>query len=148
MSSSSESQLKVVLMGPNSVAPARASDGAAGYDLYSTRFVIIPAGETRAINTGIQIALPPGTYGRIAPRSNLALYDNVHVVGGVIDPDYRGEICVILANNHRDEAYSVKARQRIAQLIIEKIELPTVCVVDSLFPTERGSGGFGSTGSF
>ena len=97
------------------------------------------------IHTEIAIAVPEGYYGRIAPRSGLALQCGIDVGGGVIDADYRGEVGVILFN-HSDEDYHVKQGDRIAQLILEKIICPAIEQVDQLDETQRQTGGFGSTG--
>ena len=133
-------------------APILGSNGAAGYDLYAhiTTDVTVPAGERRLIATGISLAIPHGYYGRIAPRSGLALNHGIDVLAGVIDSDYRGEIGVILLNTGRT-SYKVRPHERIAQIIFERCynvdwrELAgTDFGVDS---SGRGSGGFGSTGS-
>jgi dUTP pyrophosphatase len=97
------------------------------------------------IKTDIAIQVPKGHYGRVAPRSSLAWKDFVDVGAGVIDEDYRGEVKVVLYN-HGESLFHVKMGDRIAQLIIEKISYPEVKEVETLEETERGSGGFGSTG--
>jgi dUTP pyrophosphatase len=145
---SSSPELQVVLLKPNSIAPTRQSPGAAGYDLHAAEEVTIAPGERALVKTGLQIAVPVGTYGRIAPRSSLALRNAIDVGAGVIDSDYRGEVGVLLFNLSRDPeaSFTVHVGDRIAQLILEKIETPPVRVVTSLTATERGAGGFGSTG--
>jgi len=105
----------------------------------------VPPGELVCVPTGIAIKLPPGTYGRVAPRSGVTVKYNIHVGAGVIDPDYTGEIKVVLCNNGRDPVTFNKL-DRIAQLILEKVEIVEVKEVDDLRMTHRGSGGFGSTG--
>ena len=97
------------------------------------------------MKTGISVAIPEGCYGRIAPRSGLAVKRFIDVGAGVIDADYRGEIGVVLFN-HSDEDFVVKPGDRIAQLILEKIETPTVKEAEELPDTKRGTDGFGSTG--
>lgn len=97
------------------------------------------------VPTGISVAIPPGYYGRIAPRSGLALKNSIDVGAGVIDGDYRGKVGVILFN-FDDQPFVISAGDRIAQLILEKYAEAPVEVVDTLPPTTRGSGGFGSTG--
>jgi dUTP pyrophosphatase len=129
-------------------APFKASEGAAGYDLFSAgRYTVEPRGR-QIISTGIAIHMPPGVYGRIAERSSLGA-NGIKVNGGVIDPDYRGEIKVIL-ENLSNIPYSVNPGDRIAQLILEKYVSVPVKVVSKLADifgsTERGEGGFGSTG--
>jgi len=98
------------------------------------------------IPIGIAIKMPDGVYGRVAPRSGLAVKKGIHVGAGVIDPDYRGEIHVLLFNNGK-EPFEISIGDRIAQLILEKFEFHEILLVDSLSnETDRGSGGFGSTG--
>ncbi len=141
-----EAKLRVKLE-EGATAPRRTSEGAAGYDLYAYN----PDGrplflEKRLmVRTGCSVAIPPGYYGRIAERSSLAWKYGVSVGGGVIDCDYRGEVKVILSKDN-DMFFSVRHGDRIAQLILEKISTPEVEVVESLDDTERGEGGFGSTG--
>lgn len=125
--------------------PARGSAGAAGYDLSSAEATIVPAGTRQLVPTGLSIALPPGVYGRVAPRSGLAAKRAVDVGAGVIDGDYRGEVNVLLVNGG-DGDLVVGVGDRIAQLILEKFEVAAVVEVDELDLTERGAGGFGSTG--
>ena len=118
--------------------------GAAGYDLYSAQGVTIEPHRSQAFDTGIAISLPPDTYGQIASRSSLALL-GIAAVGGVIDRDFRSSINVVLFN-HGTVDYKVCAGDRIAQLIIHRICHPHWMEVDTLEPTVRGSGAFGSTG--
>lgn len=118
---------------------------AAGYDAYATSNVAIPPGGRALISTGLKIAAPSGTYIRIAPRSGLAWKHGIQTGAGVVDEDYRGEIKVLLFN-HGAEEFQVNKGDRVAQLIFEKIVTPELMVVPSLDDTERGEGGFGSTG--
>lgn len=97
------------------------------------------------ISTGLSLTVEDGCYGRIAPRSGLAAKHHIDVGAGVIDSDYSGEVMVLLFN-HSEVAYTVKAGDRIAQLIIEKISQPCVVEVDTLPASGRGNHGFGSTG--
>lgn len=97
------------------------------------------------ISSGLAIAVPEGHYGRMAPRSGLAVKKFIDVGAGVIDCDYRGEIKILLFN-FSDEDFEVKKGERIAQLIIEKIAMPVLKEVENLEETDRGEGGFGSTG--
>lgn len=139
--------LKVKLLYPDSEIPTRGSKFAAGYDLYSYNndIIIIPPNSRALVKTGIAITVPHGTYGRIAPRSGLSLKNNIDTGGGVIDEDYGGEVGVILIN-HGTEPFIVTKGDRIAQLIIEKIEMIDILTVDELDKFDRGTGGFGSTG--
>jgi dUTP pyrophosphatase len=128
--------------------PTHGSEGAAGYDLYAFDSIVIPAGENRLVPTKIKIHLPHGVYGRIAPRSSMSK-NNIEVGAGVIDPDYRGEIMVLLRNLN-SSSVTINKKDRIAQLILEQykiVPIKHVTSVDLLFgPTNRGEGGFGSTG--
>ena len=137
--------LRVVRLSEHAKLPHRASSAAAGYDLYSAVNMSIPGYGKANIFTDIQIAVPLGTYGRIAPRSGLAINHFLSCGAGVIDPDYRGNIGVVLFN-HGGDIFEVKRGDRIAQLVLEKIASPKVEEVVSLDETKRGSGGFGSTG--
>ena len=126
--------------------PCRSSEGAAGYDLYSVENQMIYAGGQSMIDVGIRMTVPPGTYGRIAPRSGLAVKHGIDVLAGVIDEDYQGDVKVILIN-HGDKDFQVSVGDRVAQLVIEKIATPEVKHVISFDEeTQRGDGGFGSTG--
>jgi dUTP pyrophosphatase len=143
--------LKIKLLSDNAEAPSYGSAHAAGMDLRAcfdgpAVAARIEPGERALIKTGIAVAIPPGHYGRIAPRSGLALKQGVDVLAGVIDEDYRGEIGVILLNTDIENPVMVKHGDRIAQLIIEKISRPVVTVVENLDESDRGAGGFGSTG--
>lgn len=120
----------------------------AGYDLYSKDVGVIPAHGKGIVKTGIAMALPRGTYGRIAPRSSVAWKNHIDVGAGVIDENYRGEIGIVLFN-HGYEDYEYEAGERVAQLIIETYHKPEVIVLgddEPLDTTDRGAGGFGSTG--
>ncbi|XP_030841499.1 probable deoxyuridine 5'-triphosphate nucleotidohydrolase [Strongylocentrotus purpuratus] len=127
-------------------APVRGSDHAAGFDLFSNKDMVVPAKDKASVPTDLQIALPKGCYGRIAPRSGLALKKFIDVGAGVIDRDYRGEVFVLLFN-FSDTNFEVKRGDRIAQLICEKIFMPTLVERETLEETKRGEGGFGSTGT-
>ena len=125
--------------------PARATPGSAGYDLASAVDAVIPSKGRLAVSTGIAIEIPQGTYGRIAPRSGLAYKFGIDVFAGVIDFDYRGEVKVILYNSGEDP-FVIKTGDRIAQLILEKIETPDVSLIVDMTNTDRGDRGFGSSG--
>ncbi|KAL8197949.1 hypothetical protein R6Q57_016476 [Mikania cordata] len=136
---------KVKKLSEKAVLPSRGSSLAAGYDLSSAIETKVPARGKALVPTDLSIAVPEGTYARIAPRSGLAWKHSIDVGAGVIDADYRGPVGVILFN-HSDVDFEMKAGDRIAQLIIEKIITPEVVEVDDLDSTVRGAGGFGSTG--
>ena len=130
----------------NSAAiPKRATKDAAGYDIASVEETVVPAKGRTVVKTGLSIAIPNGCYGRIAPRSGLAVKKFIDIGAGVIDADYRGEIGVVMFN-HSDEDLKVKQGDRIAQLILEKISTPEVKETVDLSSTVRGSQGFGSSG--
>jgi dUTP pyrophosphatase len=138
--------MEVKRLHSHAILPRRATAGSAGYDLFSTDAVTLGPGDLMCVPTGIAIRVPPGTYGRIAPRSGVTVKHNVHVGAGVIDEDYTGEIKVVLYNNGKNSV-EFSAFDRIAQLVLEKIEIAEVIEVQELSETNRGSGGFGSTGN-
>ena len=128
-------------------APEIKSAAAAGYDLKSPIDCVIEKENKKLILTDISIQIPKNSYGRIASRSGLSLKHFISVGGGVIDSDYRGNIGVILFN-HSKEDYTVKRGERIAQLIIEKLQPVQLIEVEQLESTSRNESGFGSTGRF
>ena len=138
--------LNVKRLVPNAVLPARGTPGAAGYDLYSTDGFIIMPGHRVVVTTGVAVELPSGTYGRIAPRSGLAVKHGIDVLAGVVDPDYTGEIKVVLVNTDLRRAFMIRPGYRIAQLILENYTSADVVEVPYVPETHRGDGGFGSTG--
>jgi dUTP pyrophosphatase len=127
------------------IIPRRATVGSVGYDLFSIEDVTVNPNELACVSTGIAVKLPIGTYGRVAPRSGFTVKYNTHVGAGVIDPDYTGEIKVVLYNVGKIPT-RIKAFERIAQLIVEKCSTPQVIEVSAITETLRGNGGFGSTG--
>ncbi|KAI3439635.1 Deoxyuridine 5'-triphosphate nucleotidohydrolase (dUTPase) [Psidium guajava] len=139
------SLLRVKKLSDKAVLPSRASPFSAGYDLSSAAETKVPARGKALVPTDLSIAIPEGTYARIAPRSGLAWKHSIDVGAGVIDADYRGPVGVILFN-HSDIDFAVNVGDRIAQLIIEKIMTPDVDEVEDLDSTLRGEDGFGSTG--
>lgn len=138
-------ELKFLRLHPAATLPTRGSEQSAGLDLYSIEAVTFAARARAAVRTGLAVAIPRGFYGRIAPRSGLAVKHGLDVLAGVIDSDYRGEIICALVNHGR-EAFTLEAGQRMAQLIIEAIITPVPVWVDSLDETARGAGSFSSTG--
>jgi dUTP pyrophosphatase len=129
----------------HAMMPQRGTEEAAGYDLTANETVVIKSGERSLVSTGIAITVPKNTYGRIAPRSGLAFKHGIDVLAGVIDRDYTGEVKVILLNTGTSD-FQVDIGDRIAQLVIEVIMLPSILQVDNLPETTRSSLGFGSTG--
>ncbi|MGV9713391.1 dUTP diphosphatase [Gordonia sp. NPDC003424] len=128
--------------------PTRAHPGDAGVDLHSTIDLELPAGRRQLVGTGIAIALPIGTVGLIHPRSGLAARAGLSIVNtpGTIDAGYRGEIKVCLINLDPSEPISIARGDRIAQLVVQRVELPEFVEVDELDDTSRGAGGYGSSG--
>lgn len=138
--------LRVSLLSPKAKVPTRGSSLAAGHDLYSIENVVLKARGRVVVSTGIAVAVPPGYYGRVAPRSGLAVKHGIDTAAGVIDADYRGELKVALFN-HSNEDYNITEGERVAQLIIEQIFIGDIQVAESLEDTDRGAGGFGSSGT-
>lgn len=142
-------QVKVLPHGEGIPLPKYMSDHAAGMDLYAAvdPEVIIPPGEWKLVPTGISIALPEGYEAQVRPRSGLALKQGVSILNtpGTVDADYRGEVGVILMN-HSKENLVIKRGDRIAQMIINKVERIVFEEVEELPSSDRGTGGFGSTG--
>ena len=130
---------------PRATLPTRGSSASAGLDLYSIEAVSLEPGQRAIVPTGLAVAIPQGFYGRLAPRSGLATRRGLDVLAGVIDADYRGEIGCLLFNAG-EEKIELAENSKICQLIVEKIITPLAAWADELGDTERGRGGFGSTG--
>ena len=139
--------LNVTRLIPSAILPTRSTPGSAGLDLFSTDNYVIMPGRRVVVSTGISVGLPPGTYGRIAPRSGLAVKHGLDTLAGVVDPDYTGEIKVVLQNLDSVQPVIIRPGYRIAQLILEKFETVETVEVPDLPATERGAEGFGSTGA-
>lgn len=137
--------IPVKLLTKTSIAPTKAHLYDAGWDLYSDVDLEILPGERKAVSTGIAMQIPIGYYGRIADRSGNAINFGIHVLGGVVDSAYRGELKAILINLS-SQPFQIKRGNRIAQLVIEAINMSSLLVVDELDSTERGGNGFGSSG--
>jgi len=138
---------KVALIHPNARLPTRATPLSAGMDLYSAIDSIIEPQSVGLVNTGIKISMDKGVYGRIAPRSSLSLR-YISIGAGVIDPDYIGEVIVVVFNNHPIDPFEIISGTRIAQLILEKIAYHDIIEVpldDPVFCGERNVG-FGASG--
>lgn len=130
----------------HAIVPARGSQHAAGFDLFSSEEKVIAAGSHGLVKTGISVELPAGSYGRIAPRSGLAVKKFIDIGAGVVDVDYRGDVGVVIFN-HFHEDFTVQYGDKIAQLVVERIFMPSVEVVQELSETVRGASGYGSTGA-
>ena len=128
--------------------PHRAHRGDAGADLYAAESLTLQPGERALVGTGIAIALPLGTVGLIHPRSGLAAKQGLSIVNtpGTVDADYRGEIKVCLINHDRHTPIEIERGMRIAQLVVQRVELVGFAEVAELDDTVRGAGGYGSTG--
>ncbi|MGW5054464.1 dUTP diphosphatase [Actinokineospora sp. NPDC004072] len=133
---------------PGVPLPAYARPGDAGADLVTTSDVVIGPGERALVGTGVAIALPEGYAGFVHPRSGLAARTGLSVVNtpGTIDSGYRGEIKVCLVNHDPREPISLRRGDRIAQLVVQRVEHAVFREVPALTETERGAGGYGSTG--
>ena len=140
--------LRVQRLRDDAVIPVGAYDGDAGLDLAACEHVVLEPGAREIVATGIAVAIPDGHAGLVLPRSGLAARHGLSVVNapGLIDAGYRGELKVILLNTDRSEPFTVEPGMRIAQLVV--VELPALDVVEvsELPASERGEGGFGSSG--
>ena len=142
-------QLPIRRLDPDLPLPARQHEHDAGYDLVAAAdAVLAPGGGRAAIPTGIALAIPPGYAGFVQPRSGLALKHGVTLLNtpGLVDAGYRDELKVIMVNHDPDREFVVRRGDRIAQLVIQRVEEVEFAVVDALDASERGLGGFGSTG--
>lgn len=134
---------------PDAVVPKYMTAGAAGLDLTAAidAPIELQPGDRRLIGIGLAVAIPPGFEGSVRPRSGLAIKHGITLVNapGTVDSDYRGELAVIVINHGR-EPFVVKSGERIAQMVIAPVAQAEVVEVAELTDTERGTGGFGSTG--
>ncbi|HWF52340.1 MAG TPA: dUTP diphosphatase [Solirubrobacteraceae bacterium] len=140
--------LRVRRLDPAARVPTRAHAGDAGLDLYALAGVALGPGERASVGTGIAVEIPEGRAGLVLPRSGLAQRHGIALVNapGLIDSGYRGEVRVLLLNTDRSERFEFLPGDRIAQLVLVAIEAPEVVVADELELSERGAGGFGSSG--
>jgi dUTP pyrophosphatase len=140
--------LRVRRLDPRALLPTRAYPGDAGLDLYAVAEQVLPPGGRASIGTGISIEIPEGQAGLVLPRSGLAARHGIALVNapGLIDAGYRGEVRVLLLNTDREQPFAIAAGDRIAQLVLVRIETPAVEEVEALAFSERGAGGFGSSG--
>ena len=139
-----DQSVKVKKLSAEARVPMKGTARGAGHDLYANEGTDVPARGQAIVGTRIAIGLPHNTYGRIVPRSSLVVQHRLTTNAGVIDSEYRGEVKVVLANL-RDQPYQVEKGDRIAQLIIEKIDNRELQEVTQLDDTERGDQGFGSS---
>jgi dUTP pyrophosphatase len=140
-------EVTVRLLDPKARLPLRAHPGDAGADLFAVEEVVIPAGGRRDVGTGVALAIPAGYAGFVQPRSGLAFRLGIMVVNspGLIDSGYRGEVRVALFNSGA-EPFLVTEGERIAQLVVQRIEEPVFIEATGLSDTRRGDAGFGSSG--
>ncbi|HYB28476.1 MAG TPA: dUTP diphosphatase [Solirubrobacteraceae bacterium] len=140
--------LKVRRLDARALLPTRAYRGDAGLDLYALEEHVLGPGGRASVGTGISVEIPEDQAGLVLPRSGLAARHGIALVNapGLIDSGYRGEIRVLLLNTDRSEPFTVAAGDRIAQLVLVRVEAPAVEEVDELALTDRGAGGFGSSG--
>jgi len=136
------------LLSLRATLPTRAHEGDAGLDLYAAEPAQIGPGERASVGTGVAVALAPGSAGLVVPRSGLAARHGIALVNapGVIDAGYRGELRVLLLNTDREESFPVAPGDRIAQLLVVRVDLLAPVAVAELDQSERGNGGFGSSG--
>jgi dUTP diphosphatase len=141
-------ELKFRLLEPGAQLPTRANSGDAGLDLRAAEPATIGPGERAQIGTGVAVEIPPGHAGLVLPRSGLALRHGISMVNapGLIDSGYRGELRVLLLNTDREHPFDVEPGDRIAQLLVVPFAEAVPTEVAELTDTERGTGGFGSTG--
>jgi dUTP pyrophosphatase len=143
-------QILITRLDPGLPLPARAHPGDAGSDLYAAADVDLAPGQRAVIGTGVAIALPAGYAAFVHPRSGLAAEQGVTIVNapGTVDAGYRGEIKVIVLNTDRDHSVRLRRGDRIAQLVIQRVETPAFLEVEMLPGSQRGAGGHGSTGGY
>lgn len=138
-------ELQVQKLHPKAKIPSFAHDTDAGMDLCCVEEMTIAAGERAQIKTGIALAIPEGFVGLVWDKSGLAYKAGLTILGGVVDSGYTGEILILLQNTTAND-YTFSAGDKITQILIQKVEHPEIVEVDSLQNSQRGNGGFGSTG--
>jgi len=140
--------LRIVRLDERAMLPTRAYPGDAGLDLHALESAVLAPGERTQIRTGIAVEIPFGQAGLVLPRSGLATRHGIALVNapGLIDAGYRGELQVLLLNTDRAQPFTIAPGDRIAQLVLIGVQTPDVIEVDGLAGSERGDGGFGSSG--
>lgn len=140
--------LRVARLDPRARIPSRAHAHDAGLDLYALAGAVLGPGERGSVRTGIAVEIPAGQAGLVLPRSGLAARHGITLVNapGLIDAGYRGELRVLLLNTDREAPFTIAPGDRIAQLVLVRVEAPPVAEVDGLGDSDRGTGGFGSSG--
>lgn len=137
--------VKILKIDSDAIIPNYANEDDAGLDLYSVEELIIKPNKRAAIRTGVKMEIPEGYVGLVWDKSGLALNDGIKTMAGVIDSGYRGEIKIVLINLSNQD-FEIKKGQKIAQMLIQKIEHPEIEIAEFLSESGRGEGGFGSTG--
>lgn len=138
--------IKINLLNKDSKIPTKLRDDDAGYDLYSTEEVIIKPMERKLVKIGISLCIPSGYYAHVSDRSGMALKKGAHCLGKIIDPSFRGEICVIILNTDMYESIKILPSDRVAQIIFKKYENADFTVCEKLNNTDRSDNGYGSSG--
>lgn len=138
-------KIKILKVDPEAIIPNYAKLGDAGMDFYSAEEAVLKPGERKAVSSGIKMEIPEGYVGLVWDKSGLALNGGIKTMAGVIDSGYRGEIKIVLINLS-DKDFEIKKGQKIAQMIVQKFESAETEAADNLSGSERGDGGFGSTG--
>lgn len=139
--------IKVKKLHELAIIPKRNNPTDAGADLYSVQDLIIPSQSRAMVSTGISIEIPPGFYGRIAPRSGLAIKNGIDVLAGVCDSSYRGEVKVVIINTDKEKDFEITYGDKIAQIIIEQHFNFDFTESEELSESIRGDNGFGSSGN-
>jgi dUTP pyrophosphatase len=141
-------RLRVVRLDERAILPTRAHPGDAGLDLYALDAVELSPGARASVRTGIAVEIPAGQAGLVLPRSGLAARHGIALVNapGLIDSGYRGELRVLLLNTDRERTFSLAGGERISQLVLVDVQTPVPVEVEELERSERGEGGFGSSG--
>lgn len=138
-------KLKIKKTHPEAKLPQYATVGDAGMDLFALEETILKPGQFLGVSTGVAFEIPNGYVGLVWDKSSLSIMNGLKTLGGVIDAGYRGEVKVGMINLS-DKEYKIEKGHKVAQMLLQKIEHPTIVEVAELSETERGKGGFGSTG--
>ncbi|MCL5073393.1 MAG: dUTP diphosphatase [Actinobacteria bacterium] len=141
-------KIKIKLLDKSLPFPKYSHKGDAGLDLFSSIDCAIKPYERKLVPTGIKVAIPKGYAGFVQPRSGLAIKHGISLVNspGLIDSGYRGEICIIMINFDKDNEFNIRKGDKICQLVIQKVDEAILIEVDDIGKSDRGEGGFGSTG--
>lgn len=140
-------KIKIKKISDEAIAPSCHHKGDAGFDLRSVEEIVLKPGERVKVKTGVAMEIPEGYAGLVWDRSGMAANHGIKTMAGVVDSSYRGEISVVLVNLS-DKDLKIEKGHKIAQMLVQKVENPEIEIVESLDDSERGEGGFGSTGSF